>query len=151
MKKILLALFVTVGLLSAACSGDKPVSSEAAPEVATEQTTETPSNPDAEEEVAISLISPDPDAVPMGDTELVIEVTDAATSEPVTVEALNVDLSMEMDGMEPMTTMAIVEPGTEPGQYTIKTNMGMVGMWMMEVESADAEMPGAETFALEVK
>ena len=155
MKKILLALFATVGLLSAACTGDTPassdVSSETAPEATTEQVPEATANSPTEGGIAISLISPNPDAIPMGDAELVVEVTDAATNEPVTVETLNIDLSMAMGDMEPMTTMAIVEPGTEPGQYTVKTNMGMAGMWMMKVESADAAMPGTATFDLEVK
>jgi hypothetical protein len=82
---------------------------------------------------------------------LVLQVVDPATNEPVEVENLEVDLSMPMDGMDPMTTMAIVEPGEEPGQYMVKTNLGMEGMWMMTVKSADAAMPGEATFNLDVK
>ena len=87
----------------------------------------------------------------MGDAELVLQVIDPATNEPVAVDDLQVDLSMPMDGMEPMTTMAIVEPGEETGQYKVMTNLGMEGMWMMEVTSADAAMPGEATFNLDVK
>lgn len=151
MKKVLLVL-AAVGLLSTACgnanqTGTEATDAAAAPAAETTETAEAP----AGEGVAIALVSPEDAAVPMGDAELVLQVVDPATNEPVELENLEVDLSMPMEGMDPMTTMAVVEPGAEAGQYMVKTNLGMEGMWIMEVKSADAMMPGEATFNLDVK
>jgi hypothetical protein len=149
MRKILFLMLPLV-FLTAACGNANQAETD------TPDTAETPAAettaPTAESEgVAIALVSPEDASVPMGDAELVLQVVDPATNEPVEVENLQVDLSMEMDGMEPMTTMAIVEPGEETGQYKVMTNLGMEGMWMMEVTSADAAIPGKATFNLDVK
>ncbi|MEO0490469.1 MAG: FixH family protein [Cyanobacteria bacterium J06659_2] len=149
MKKILFLILPLV-FLTAACGSANQAEPEATADTTEAPTTETTETP-AAEGVAIALVSPENGSVPMGDAELVLQVVDPATNEPVEVEDLQVDLSMEMDGMDPMTTMAIVEPGEEPGQYKVMTNMGMEGMWMMEVTSADAAMPGEATFNLDVK
>ena len=148
MKKVLF-LLVAVGLLSTAC-GSANQSEMEAPDAAAAPAAETTEAAESEG-VAIALISPEDGSVPMGDAELVLQAVDPATNEPVEVEDLQVDLSMPMDGMDDMTTMAIVEPGEEPGQYMVKTNLGMEGMWIMEVKSADAMMPGEATFNLDVK
>lgn len=151
MKKVLFVL-AAVGLLSTACGNANQAETEAtdaaaAPATETTDAAEAP----AGEGVAIALVTPEDATVPMGDAELVLQVVDPATNEPVEVESLEVDLSMPMEGMDDMTTMAIVEPGDEPGQYRVKTNLGMEGMWIMEVKSADAMMPGEATFNLDVK
>ncbi|MEB3355286.1 MAG: FixH family protein [Synechococcales bacterium] len=153
MKKLLF-LLVTVSLLTAACSGGNQAESEPATDAATAPATEMPTETTesaAEGGVAIALLSPEDGSAPMGDAELVLQVVDPATNEPVEVADLQVDLSMSMDGMAPMTTMAIVEPGEGPGQYVVKTNLGMEGTWTMEVKSTDATMPGEATFDLKVK
>ncbi len=149
MKKLLF-LLVTVSLLTAACSGGNQAESEPATDAATAPATETAESSD-EGGVAIALITPEDATVPMGDAELVLQVVDPATNEPVEVETLEVDLSMPMDDMDDMTAMAVVEPAEEPGQYLVKTNLGMEGLWIMEVKSADAAMPGEATFNLDVK
>lgn len=150
MKTFLLSCILTIGLLATACGNESSVNnqktSDSAPSAA-----ETTTPPATKDGVAISLISPDPKAVPMGDTELILEVTNSETREPMKIEDLKVDLTMDMGEMEPMTAMALVEPDAQPGQYRIVTNLGMAGMWMMEVESADPTMPGKATFDLEVK
>jgi hypothetical protein len=148
MKKTLF-LLAAVGLLSTACGNANQAEMEAT-DTADAPVTETIEVAESEG-VAIALVTPEDATVPMGDAELVLQVVDPATNEPVEVENLEVDLSMPMDGMDPMTTMAIVEPGEEPGQYMVKTNLGMEGMWIMEVKSADAMMPGEATFNLDVK
>jgi len=148
MKKVLLVL-AAVGLLSTAC-GSAEQAETAAPDAAEAPVTETTEVAESEG-VAIALVTPEDATVPMGDAELVLQVVDHATDEPVEVENLEVDLSMPMEGMDPMTTMAVVEPGAEAGQYMVKTNLGMEGMWIMEVKSADAMMPGEATFNLDVK
>ncbi|MFE4108513.1 FixH family protein [Almyronema epifaneia] len=151
MKKVLFLLAI-VGVLSTACGNANQAETEAteaaaAPAAESTEAAEAP----AEEGVAIALVTPEDATVPMGDAELVLQVVDPATNEPVEVENLEVDLSMPMDGMDPMTTMAVVEPGAEAGQYKVMTNLGMEGMWIMEVKSADAAMPGEATFNLDVK
>ena len=148
MKKVLL-LLAAVGLLSTAC-GNANQAETSAPDAAPAPATETTEAAESEG-VEIALVTPEDATVPMGDTEMVLQVVDPATNEPVEVENLEVDLSMPMDGMDPMTTMAVVEPGAEPGQYKVMTNLGMEGMWIMEVKSADAAMPGEATFNLDVK
>ncbi|MBE9135700.1 FixH family protein [Nodosilinea sp. LEGE 07088] len=147
MKKLFF-LLIPVVFFTAACGGSNQAESEPAADMA--PMTESAATP-ADEGVAISLVSPEDAALPMGDAELVLQVMDPATGDPVAVENLQVDLSMSMDGMEPMTTMALVEPGEETGQYKVMTNLGMQGMWMMEVTSADPAMQGEATFNLEVK
>lgn len=149
MKKLLL-LVITISFLTTACNGGNQAESEPATDAATAPTAETTES-SAQSEVAIALVSPEDGSVPMGDAELVVEVIDPTTNEPVAVENLQVNLSMAMDGMEPMTTMTKVEPGTQPGRYKVMTNLGMEGTWMMEVKSADPMMPGQETFNIEVK
>lgn len=151
MKKVLLVL-AAVGLLSTACGNANQADTEATDAAAAPatETTDAAAAP-AGEGVAIALVTPEDATVPMGDAELVLQVVDPATNEPVEVENLEVDLSMPMEGMDDMTTMAVVEPGEEPGQYMVKTNLGMEGLWIMEVKSADAAMPGEATFNLDVK
>lgn len=151
MKKVLLVL-AAVGLLSTACGNANQAETEA-PDAAAAPATETTEAVEAPagEGVAIALVTPADATVPMGDAELVLQVVDSTTNEPVAVENLEVDLSMPMDDMDPMTAMAVVEPGEEPGQYMVKTNLGMEGLWIMEVKSADAAMPGEATFNLDVK
>lgn len=146
MKKLFF-LLVPVVLFTAACGSSNSVESEPMTEAATAPVAETV----AEGGVEIALVSPVDGTVPMGDAELVLEVMDPATNEPVALGNLQVDLSMPMDGMEPMTTMAIVEAGEQPGQYKVMTNLGMEGLWMMAVTSADPAMQGEATFNLEVK
>ena len=148
MKKLLF-LLVTVSLLTAACSGGNQADSEPTTDTATAPTTEFADT--SAEGASIALLSPEDGTIPMGDAELVLQVMNPATNEPIAVENLEVDLSMPMDGMEPMTTMVVVEPGEETGQYKVMTNLGMQGMWMMEVTSADPAMQGEATFELEVK
>ena len=149
MKKLLL-LLVAVGLLSAACSGSNQAENESATVPETDPTTEV-GEPSSEGGVAIAFVSPDPNAVPMGDAEIILEVTDSSTNEPVAIEDLQINLSMEMDGMEPMTTMTQIELDDQPGRYRVMTNLGMAGMWTMEVASADPAMPGEATFNIDVK
>ncbi|MGB3612402.1 MAG: FixH family protein [Elainellaceae cyanobacterium] len=146
MKKRLF-LLIAVGFL-AACGGTNQAEGDAA-DTATAPAADAASP--ASGEVDIALVSPDDGTVPMGDAALVLQVVDPATNEPVAVDGLQVDLSMAMDGMEPMTTMAVVEPGEQPGQYNVMTDMGMAGMWTMAVESSDPAMPGEATFDIEVK
>lgn len=149
MKKVLF-LLVPMIFLTVACGGSNQADSDPAADTAADPATETTDIP-ASEGVDIALVSPENASLPMGDAELLLQVVDPTTGEPIAVEDLQVDLSMKMDGMEPMSTMSVVEPGDEPGQYKVMTNLGMAGMWTMEVQSADSVMPGEATFELEVQ
>ncbi|RZM79081.1 FixH family protein [Leptolyngbya iicbica] len=149
MKKVLF-LLVPMIFLTAACGGGNQADSEPEADTAAAPTTETTDTPTSEG-VDIALVSPEDASLPMGDAELLLQVADPATGEPVALENLEVDLSMGMDGMEPMTTMTMVEPGEQPGEYKVMTNLGMAGMWTMEVTSADPAMPGEATFELDVQ
>ena len=120
MKKLLLSLIV-VSALATGCAG------ASAPDAATSETPDTAAATDTAEmedmdsmegmeatgNVEITLVSPD--AVPMGDAELVVAVKDATTGEPVTTENLEVEIFMPMEGMEDMTTEAEISPDAEPG------------------------------------
>ncbi|WP_017660333.1 FixH family protein [Baaleninema simplex] len=151
MKKFFF-LWIAVAVLTAACSNNAPADSDTAADTAA-TTTETAANTDAstaEDGVAIALVSPEDGSVPMGDAEFVVEAIDPATNEPVPVEDLQVEFWMEMEGTEPMTAMSKVEPGDRPGQYKVRTNLGMVGAWVMEVESADPALSGEKAFDITV-
>ncbi|MGB5975353.1 MAG: hypothetical protein WBG38_18645, partial [Nodosilinea sp.] len=93
MKKVLF-LLVPVVFLTAACGGGNQADSAAVDTAAPTVETAAPS----EGGVAITLVSPEDASVPMGDAELVLQVVDPATNDPVAVEDLQVDLSMAMDG-----------------------------------------------------
>ena len=142
MKKFLF-LLIAIAFLTAACGSDQ---TEDKP---TTDTATTPTESSSEENAAISLISPQDGALPMGDAEIVVEAIDPESKQPIPLEDLQVNLSMAMDEMEPMTTMTKIEPGAQPGHYKIMTNLGMAGMWTMEVESGDRAEKA--TFNLDVK
>lgn len=92
----------------------------------------------------ISLVSPSEEAVPMGDAELVVEIA----GDSVTTDDVMVEVSMPMEGEEPMTSMAIVEPGDAADKFKIKTNFGMVGPWSVHVMAKEAD---PATFVFDVQ
>lgn len=92
----------------------------------------------------IQQISPDSSEVPMGDAEIIVRIE----KENLTPEDIEVDVTMPMEGEEPMTSLAIVEAGDQAQEFKIKTNFGMVGPWAVQVKAKDAE---PAIFAFEVK
>ena len=153
MKK-LVPLLLAIGLFAAGCSSSQQTQSE--PEQPT-KTAETAPAPETaaettEENVVIALVSPDAQSpIPMGDAELILEVTDASTGEPLTLEDLTVTVSMEMDGMEPMSSPVELEPGAEPGRYKATTYLGMQGMWDVHAEIKNSARQGQGRFMLEAQ
>ena len=157
MKKLLLSL-IAVSALATGCAG------ASAPDATISETPDTAAADTAEMEdmdsmegmeatsegnVAITLVSPD--AVPMGDAELVVAVKDAATGEPVTTENLEVEIFMPMEGMEDMTTEAEISPDAEPGQYKVATYLGMAGMWAVNTTVKEGEKEGKAHFMFEAQ
>ncbi len=92
----------------------------------------------------IQQISPDSGEVPMGDAEIVVRIE----KENLTPEDVAVEVSMPMEGEEPMTSLAIVEAGDSAQEFKIKTNFGMAGPWAVQVKAEDAE---PAIFAFDVK
>ena len=136
MKKLLFSL-IAVGFLATSCATDTATDTAAAPDAAAETTEAMPMEDmegmesSSEGDYEFEIVSPET-AVPTGDAEVVVAITDAATGEPVTTENLSVDVYMpEMEGMEKMTTESEVVPGSEPGTYTVNTYLSMAGSWVV--------------------
>ncbi len=158
MKKVLLGLVVTsvlvVGCGASTSNTENTDTTDTTPEAPeTTEATEAPEKEDmevSEGNVDFTLLNPE-GAVPMGDAELTLAVQDSATGEPITTDSLVVDITMPMDGMDPMLTEVEVSPGSEPGQYTIATYFSMEGMWMMDASLEEGEQQGKAHFMIEAQ
>lgn len=158
MKKLLFGL-IAVGALATGCGGASTPDADTSETPDTTAATDTMEMDDmdgmdgmeatSEGNVEITLVSPD--AVPMGDAELVVAVKDAATGEPVTTENLEVEIFMPMDGMDDMTTEAEISPDAEPGQYKVATYLGMAGMWAVNTSVDEGEQQGKAHFMFQVQ
>ncbi len=150
MKKILLAIALASTTLLVSCSGSSSDSATAPTDSAAETTAEVAeaskddmagmdhSQMDGMEAKAskdIHLVSPEADAFPMGDAELVVHIA----KEGLAAEDVMVEVAMPMEGEETMTAMAIVEAGEGEQEFKIKTNFGMAGSWTVHVMAPDAE------------
>lgn len=150
----LVPLLLAIGLFTAGCSSSQQAQTEPEQSVKTAQTIPAPgaAAETAEENAVIALISPKAESpVPMGDAELILEVKDANTGEPLALEELTVTVSMEMEGMEPMTSPVELEPGAKPGRYKATTYFGMQGMWEVQAEVKNSAHHGRGRFMLEVQ
>lgn len=98
-----------------------------------------------------SIISPDIDGLKMGGAELMLEVRDPDTQQPLAVEDVEVDITMPMANMAPMTTMVQLEPADATGQFNVKTHFGMAGEWHIEVKVNDNDYAGQTLIAVPVK
>ncbi|MEO1209744.1 MAG: efflux RND transporter periplasmic adaptor subunit [Cyanobacteria bacterium J06638_20] len=102
--------------------------------------------------VEVSIVEPDPTkSFPSGSAELVLEVRDPNTQEPLPVEDVAVDVTMPMPNMAPMTTMVQLEPADQPGQFLVKTHFGMAGEWQIKVEVNDPDYPGQSLITVPVE
>lgn len=143
----LLPLLLTLSFFTIACSTPEEAQTETQA-----QTASTTTSGQQTENAKINLVSPNSqEAVKMGDNTLVVEVIDPQTQKPVAVETLDVNVSMPMEGQEPMTSMAKVEPDGQPGRYKIKTNFGMQGKWNVVTQVKDPKLQGQANYTFDVK
>lgn len=99
--------------------------------------------------VEIELLSPKPGSgAKTGASELILQVSDRETQQPLAVDELMVDVTMPMKNMAPMTTMVDVKPMKEPGQFKVKTHFGMKGDWVIQTEVKEGENQGKAKFTL---
>jgi multidrug efflux pump subunit AcrA (membrane-fusion protein) len=102
--------------------------------------------------IAVAIVEPDPtNSFPSGSAELVLEVRDPDTQEPLPVKDVAVDVTMPMPNMAPMTTMVQLEPADQPGQFLVKTHFGMAGEWHIKVEVNDPDYPGQSLITVQVE
>ncbi len=95
----------------------------------------------------IQLISPK-DKAAMGDNQLTLEVRDAKTGKPMPVEGLEVNVAMQMKNMAPMKADAEIQPAAQPGQFQVKTYLGMRGDWEVSAKVKDKSHQGSSTFTV---
>ena len=140
------ALLLPLSLLTVACNAPSNQTEAQAP------TSTESSQAKSTESTKIQLVSPSqPDQVPMGDAQLVLEVQDAKTGQPLKVEDIEVSATMPMEGEEPMSTKVEVEPDSQPGRFKVNTYFGMQGTWNVVATLKDPQHQGQEEFTLEIR
>lgn len=144
----LLPLLLSLSFLTIACSTPENQTEATSPTTPTHSSKQQPQ----EGNVKINLVSPSSqETVKMGNAQLVVEVLDSQTQKPVTVKDLDIKVSMPMEGDEPMTSMAKVEPDSQPGRYKIKTNFGMQGKWDVVAQVKDSQHQGQASYSFNVQ
>lgn len=156
MKKLFFSL-LAISLVATGCASEAP--DTAADRDAAETSEAMPADMEgmdmegmessSEGDFEFALVSPEP-PVATGDAEFVVAVTDAATGEPVVTDDLAVDVYMEMEGEEKMTTESEVSAGSEPGTYTVKTYLSMAGPWIVHAV-LDGEKAGVGHMMVEAE
>src|SRR5262245_38066940 len=74
-----------------------------------------------------------------GAGDFVLEFRKTADNQPVHVGSVEVAPVMEMAGMGPMMGKAETMPGDSIGQYHVKSNLSMAGLWKFNVKFADGQ------------
>ena len=108
------------------------------------------SNKAATQDIQIQLVSPDNNAVAMGDAQLVIEVKDAQ-GQPLDVKNLEMSASMPMKNMAPMSAPVEVQPAGEPGRFKADTYLSMKGDWTITAQVKDPKNKGKQEFTVKVQ
>ncbi|KAI9129919.1 efflux RND transporter periplasmic adaptor subunit [Acaryochloris sp. CCMEE 5410] len=98
--------------------------------------------------VSIQLVRPKTKTVKAGTEELILQVVDADTLSPLAIKQLEVDVTMPMKNMAPMTAMVDLKALPEPGKFRVKTHFGMKGDWVIKAQVKDAEHLGRAQFKL---
>ncbi|WP_264325286.1 efflux RND transporter periplasmic adaptor subunit [Romeriopsis navalis] len=99
--------------------------------------------------VVIELVSPTAqEQVKAGAAELTLQVLDKQSKSPIPVKQLDVDVTMPMKNMAPMTTMVDVKALPKPGQFRVKTHFGMKGDWIIKTQIKTSEHSGRKQFTL---
>ncbi len=105
------------------------------------------SNTVAEGNTQIKLISPQGKAS-AGDNQLILEVQDAKTKQPVKVEGLDVSVTMPMKNAAPMSTDVEIKPDAQPGRFKVSAYLGMNGKWEVTAKVKDKSRNGSGSFTL---
>jgi len=106
----------------------------------------------SQDKIEVAIVDPDPTkGFKSGGAELILEVRDPDTQEPLPAKDVAVDVTMPMPNMEPMTTMVELEPTDKPGQFQVKTHFGMAGEWHIKVEVKDPDYAGQTMLTVPVK
>lgn len=100
--------------------------------------------------VRIQMISPKDKAV-MGDNQLILEVQDPSTGNPMPVKKLEVDAVMEMKNMAPMQVEVEVKPDNQPGRFKVNAYFGMRGSWRINARVKEGDLQGQTTITLETR
>ena len=106
------------------------------------------SNIVAEGNTQIKLISPQGKAS-AGDNQLILEVQDAKTKQPVKVEGLDVSVTMPMKNAASMSTDVEIKPDAQPGRFKVNAYLGMNGKWEVTAKVKDKSRSGSGSFALD--
>ncbi|MEQ9484734.1 efflux RND transporter periplasmic adaptor subunit [Coleofasciculus sp. F4-SAH-05] len=97
----------------------------------------------SQDKIEVAIVRPDPTkGFKSGGAELILEVRDPNTQEPLPAKDVAVDVTMPMPNMPPMTTMVELEPTDKPGQFQVNTHFGMAGEWHIKVEVKDPDYAG---------
>lgn len=96
------------------------------------------------------LVSPQ-DSVKKGSAQLILEVQDIKTNQPLAVKNLDVNVIMPMKNMPPMTSMVEVQPDSQAGRFKVDTHFGMKGEWEIKVKVKDPKHQGQNNFNLNVQ
>ena len=108
------------------------------------------SNKAATQDIQIQLVSPDNNAVAMGDAQLVIQVKDAQ-GQLMEIEDLEMSASMPMKNMAPMSAPVEVQPDGQPGRFKADTYLSMKGDWTITAQVKSGKNKVKQEFVLEVK
>lgn len=105
-----------------------------------------------QDKIEVAIVNPDPtQGFKSGGAELILEVRDPNTQEPLPAKDVAVDVTMPMPNMQPMTTMVELEPTDKPGQFQVNTHFGMAGEWHIKVEVKDPDYAGQTMLKVSVK
>lgn len=106
----------------------------------------------SQDKIEVAIVDPDPTkGFKSGGAELILEVRDPKTQEPLPAKDVAVDVTMPMPNMPPMTTMVELEPTDKPGQFQVKTHFGMAGEWHIKVEVKDPDYAGQTMLTVPVE
>lgn len=105
----------------------------------------------AEGNVSIQLVSPKSNIVKAGTEALILQVVDATSQSPVAVNQLDVEVTMPMKNMAPMTTIVDLKVLPEPGRFRVKTHFGMKGDWIIKTQVKDSDHQGRAQFKVTAK
>lgn len=106
-------------------------------------------NKNNQNDVSINLVSPS--EVKIGDAEFIFKVINSKNQKSVQVQELEIEATMPMKNMAPMTAKVEVKSDSKPGQFKAETFLGMKGKWIISVDIKDKNYQGEKEFDILVK